>query len=78
VHRSTFKSLLEQLDVEGFLAFAEHLLSNTARLWLEAIWSGSIASNQFSSRWPQLPGRPMWNRENLMGLRTAADTAGRI
>ena len=27
---------LEELDVEGVLAFAEHLLTNAARLWLEA------------------------------------------
>ncbi len=27
---------LEQLDVEGLLAFAEHVLSNAERLWLEA------------------------------------------
>ena len=27
---------LEELDVEGVLAFAEHLLTNAARLWMEA------------------------------------------
>lgn len=27
---------LDELDVEGLLAFVQHLLSNTARLWLAA------------------------------------------
>jgi hypothetical protein len=27
---------LEEMDVEGVLAFAEHLLTNAARLWMEA------------------------------------------
>jgi hypothetical protein len=27
---------LEEVDVEGLLGFAEHVLSNAARLWLEA------------------------------------------
>jgi hypothetical protein len=29
-------TVLEEIDIEGVLGFAEHLLSNAARLWTEA------------------------------------------
>jgi uncharacterized protein YaeQ len=28
-------AVVKQLDVEGVVAFAEHLLTNAARLWIE-------------------------------------------
>ena len=60
---------LDQIDVEGLLGFAEYVLTNAARLWMEA--TAEQRPRLQRALFPEglrLTRRNDWNRRNVHGL----------
>ena len=57
---------LDEIDVDGILGFAEHVLGNAARLWFEATPEQKQRLQRLVPRGTALPGRRIWNRRNVL------------
>ena len=67
---------IDRIDVEGVLGFAEHLIANAARAWMEA----SLEQRQQiqSAIFPRAPLRRsgIWNRSNVLGFQAVGEIRG--
>ena len=63
---------LDEIDLEGVLGFAEHVLTNAARLWMEASPEQNHGFRRFCSQGTDTPGRQIWNRRIVYCLHTVS------